>query len=428
MFKNLFKSSIYLTALTIVSIVGAVLINAALAVWTGPTADPPEGNVSNVSGWTDSGTNVSLTTATDLVGIGTAAPNRQLHIYQTTGNNAEIDLQSVAGASEYWALYHDRSTGELRFWNNNVISTSTKNAFVVTASGYVKAATPVNSGDVATKGYVDAAVGAAGGGDATLANQESIMGTGFDATADSLKAISGKIPALVGTATYDKQVEIANMISLANGWVLPNQTYYSVGGNTYFCRQNAVNGTGAVTVTSINNNQQCDIENGITWRCTNGACVKGLTYAGTTHSEADCISASGAIVSDSNNKTFCKFSGANVSCPSGWTPAGSGQVSLYLCTNSPASAVDNIWQKYSRVGWGTQTNGDNCSRHIDSAPLVFSNTYSLDCWTTSSIWPSNYSCSFENRWFGSNESTNYGELLYYCSTNFASDRIEIGCK
>ena len=41
MLKNFLKSSIYLIALTVVSTVGAVLIKEALAVWTGPTANPP---------------------------------------------------------------------------------------------------------------------------------------------------------------------------------------------------------------------------------------------------------------------------------------------------------------------------------------------------------------------------------------------------
>lgn len=49
------------------------------------------------------------------VGIGISTPNSRLHVYQDDGNNAEIDIQSSAG--NYWAIYHDRASSTLKFWN-----------------------------------------------------------------------------------------------------------------------------------------------------------------------------------------------------------------------------------------------------------------------------------------------------------------------
>ncbi len=49
------------------------------------------------------------------VGIGTIEPNKNLHIYDET--NAEINLQSIAGDGNHWAMYHDSGTDDLRFWH-----------------------------------------------------------------------------------------------------------------------------------------------------------------------------------------------------------------------------------------------------------------------------------------------------------------------
>ncbi len=51
------------------------------------------------------------------VGIGTASPNANIHVYQESGN-AEIDIQSggFLDGTNHWAIYHDQGTDELRFW------------------------------------------------------------------------------------------------------------------------------------------------------------------------------------------------------------------------------------------------------------------------------------------------------------------------
>ncbi|MBU1037283.1 tail fiber domain-containing protein, partial [Patescibacteria group bacterium] len=54
------------------------------------------------------------------VGIGTTSPNYRLHVYQDSGNNAEIDIQSTSAADSHWGIYHARDeTDELRFWKND---------------------------------------------------------------------------------------------------------------------------------------------------------------------------------------------------------------------------------------------------------------------------------------------------------------------
>lgn len=52
------------------------------------------------------------------VGVGTASPNRNLHIYDTF-QNAELDIQSVSGAGNHWAIYHDSTSNDLRFWKTS---------------------------------------------------------------------------------------------------------------------------------------------------------------------------------------------------------------------------------------------------------------------------------------------------------------------
>jgi len=274
MLKNFLKSSIYLIALTLVSTVGAVLIHSVLA-YVNPTADPPGGNVENLlntsataqtksgdltankltasagglclgadcktawsqvagtaSGWTDGGTSVYLSTLTDLVGIGTNAPNKQLHLKTATGN-AEMDIQSAS--QNYWALYHDITTEQLRFWNADFagnVGAGVGNAFVIDNDGVVLAKTPsVSDPDnaVATKGYVDAAI------------------------------LGGSI----GSQYYQSGVD-----------------YYGQGGNLNYCQKLVISADGVATYTNVHDGLVCD---------TNKACLSGqcLDSTGTCYFDAD---------------------------------------------------------------------------------------------------------------------------------------------
>ncbi len=57
------------------------------------------------------------------VGVGTSTPNSLLHIYKGSGNNAELDIQSVPGFNKHWAIYQDRASEDLRFWNSDNLLT-----------------------------------------------------------------------------------------------------------------------------------------------------------------------------------------------------------------------------------------------------------------------------------------------------------------
>lgn len=44
-----------------------------------------------------------------------------MHVYKVSplkNDNAEIDIQSTAGAGEHWEIYHDKATDDLRFWKD----------------------------------------------------------------------------------------------------------------------------------------------------------------------------------------------------------------------------------------------------------------------------------------------------------------------
>ncbi len=89
--------------------------------------------------YTASTTTSPLVRFNGKVGItprGTAgfAPNKLLHIYAPSGDNAEIDIQSVSGADKHWAIYNDRNTNFLTFWNNT-ISGEDKNMLTLALNG-----------------------------------------------------------------------------------------------------------------------------------------------------------------------------------------------------------------------------------------------------------------------------------------------------
>ncbi|MBI3671531.1 tail fiber domain-containing protein [Candidatus Azambacteria bacterium] len=90
-----------------------------------------------VSQWTTNTTTNDIynNNTSGNVGVGITAPNARLHVYRDTGNNAEIDIQSVAGANNHWGIYHDRTTSDLRFWNNT--PAGEKNILTITNEGSV---------------------------------------------------------------------------------------------------------------------------------------------------------------------------------------------------------------------------------------------------------------------------------------------------
>lgn len=46
-------------------------------------------------------------------------PSKLLHLYQTSGDNAEIDIQSKSTTGSHWGIYQDRTDSDLRFWQSS---------------------------------------------------------------------------------------------------------------------------------------------------------------------------------------------------------------------------------------------------------------------------------------------------------------------
>lgn len=68
--------------------------------------------------WALNGTSISNTNGSNLgfVGFGTTTPNSLLHLFKDSGNNAELDIQSVTGLNNHWGLYSNRTDNSLRIW------------------------------------------------------------------------------------------------------------------------------------------------------------------------------------------------------------------------------------------------------------------------------------------------------------------------
>ncbi len=104
----------------------------------------------------------ATSTTAGNIGIGTNYPNKLLHVYKTSVDNAEIDIQSNSGVGNHWGIYNDRGTDELRFWkggaNRLMISSTgdvdvTGNLTVSSAGKYLK----ITSGAVPSSGCALAA-------------------------------------------------------------------------------------------------------------------------------------------------------------------------------------------------------------------------------------------------------------------------------
>ena len=319
--SKIIKPLSLILALSILSIGGSILINSAIASWSSPTANPPDGDISSMIL-----ASITIGTTADTNGIARVAPA-----------TATEGLRIISS---------DYSPFVIRNTANNA------DLFRIDESGNITAKSdylPTSDKHLATKDYVDAA---GGGGDATLLNQNEILiniGEGFATEADSLTSLESAIDSISagGDATYAKQVEIANILQNQMGWVVASQTYYSVGGNTNFCRQNSVNGSGVVTVTNINDNQPCDSIDGVSWRCTSGECIKPLTWSGTVKTEQNCVDDGGELFDTQGSGTICKFTSSL--CSSGWTQA-------------------DTWQKYNSL-----PNGDQIGNWASVGSTTFSN-------------------------------------------------------
>jgi len=138
------------------------------------------------------------------VGIGLASPNSLLHIYDT-GANAELDIQSVAGANQHWAIYHDRDTEDLKFWNNdgdNVLTLTNEGLVRVRnfATGDLPTCDSNVLGSIVFDTDEDAHYSCASGGWTALG---SGGGGGLDPDADAQAAIINEMSAADGASALE---------------------------------------------------------------------------------------------------------------------------------------------------------------------------------------------------------------------------------
>lgn len=68
--------------------------------------------------WQLNGTNLYPNSLNYRIGIGTATPNRDLHVYNTS-TNAEIDIQSVSGSNNHWGLYVNKTDNSFNIWGGS---------------------------------------------------------------------------------------------------------------------------------------------------------------------------------------------------------------------------------------------------------------------------------------------------------------------
>ncbi len=104
------------------------------------------------------------------LGLGTTNPTSRLHLYMNNvSTNAELDIQSGNGGTVQpkWAIYQDGTsgTGELRFWNNNVLSNG-KHGLILKADavGTVQVNTIQIMNGAGTSDYVLTSTNASGSG------------------------------------------------------------------------------------------------------------------------------------------------------------------------------------------------------------------------------------------------------------------------
>lgn len=95
---------------------GGVIIGSTTAAWL---------NLGGAltAGWLHAASDSGFSSFAGTVSIGASRdykPNdsASLHVWGLD-KNAEIDLQSVSGDNNHWAIFHDKTFNDLRFWNKN---------------------------------------------------------------------------------------------------------------------------------------------------------------------------------------------------------------------------------------------------------------------------------------------------------------------
>ncbi len=124
----------------------------------------------------------------EKIGIGTSGSNQLLSLYKDTGDNAELTIQSVAGANKHWGIYQDRGTEDLKIWHGE-----TGNSFVFSNTGNLGIGSndPQNSLDVVGGGEFTGTLMAANIIIPGSLTADNITASGNTAVAGSVYAGSG---------------------------------------------------------------------------------------------------------------------------------------------------------------------------------------------------------------------------------------------
>lgn len=148
--------------------------------------------------WSKVGSDINYTAG--KVGIGTANPNKDLHVYNTT-TNAEIDLQSTATAGSHWGIYHNSPDQSLRFWHSGVTD-----AMTILPSGNVGIGT---ADPVSFKLHVDDVLGQMQLKSTTGTNRANyrLKNTGGDVLFGIDSSIGGQIS--IGSSVYSAVINHA---------------------------------------------------------------------------------------------------------------------------------------------------------------------------------------------------------------------------
>ena len=121
-----------------------------------------------------------------------------LQVVQTTGVNAEVDIQSVAGTDKHWGIYNNRADNGLRFWNNDIAGE--KNALTILNNGNVGIGTTGPGAKLEIAGQIKITGGTPGGGKVLVSDASGLASWSASAPLYSFSETDPK----VGTLTTGK--------------------------------------------------------------------------------------------------------------------------------------------------------------------------------------------------------------------------------
>ena len=183
----------------------------------------------------------------DIDSSGNIAISNDFSLNTDSGKNAEINLKT--GEKEKWAIYHDETSEELRFWNVQNIFSLFADGTAKFSGNIVAETAPLENSHLTNKEYVDSQVSA--GNDwqvgKTCSDGEVFAGYNID---KSIKCSS----ASGSTTGSELTVNAPQGLQSADGSI------FSVGGNPHYCQKVGVTNAGVGSSVSINNYKESSID------------------------------------------------------------------------------------------------------------------------------------------------------------------------